>query len=54
MVSISTRDFALLTKQMLYFDRFMRTLAPDMDMFSDQRVQMLGQDTIGTTTLDVL
>ncbi|BBI68107.1 kinase [Psychrobacter sp. KH172YL61] len=48
------RDFALLTKQMLYFDRFMRTLAPDMDMFSDQRVQMLGQDTIGTTTLDVL
>ena len=28
---------------MLYFDRFMRTLAPDMDMFSDQRVQMLGQ-----------
>ena len=37
------RDFALLTKQMLYFDRFMRTLAPDMDMFSDQRVQMLGR-----------
>ena len=37
------RDFALLTKQMLYFDRFMRTLAPDMDMFSDSRVMMLGQ-----------
>ena len=37
------RDFALLTKQLLYFDRFMRTLAPDMDMFSDQRVQILGQ-----------
>ena len=37
------RDFALLTKQMLYFDRFMRTLAPDMDMFSDNRVMMLGQ-----------
>ena len=37
------RDFALLTKQLLYFDRFMRTLAPDMDMFSDKRVQMLGQ-----------
>ncbi|WP_230659642.1 ABC1 kinase family protein [Psychrobacter sp. I-STPA10] len=35
------RDFALLTKQMLYFDRFMRTLAPDMDMFSDARVMML-------------
>ncbi|WP_435978598.1 ABC1 kinase family protein [Psychrobacter sp. DM4] len=37
------RDFALLTKQLLYFDRFMRTLAPDMDMFSDQRVAMIGQ-----------
>ena len=40
------RDFALLTKQLLYFDRFMRTLAPDMDMFSDQRVQILGQPDI--------
>ena len=38
------RDFALLTKQLLYFDRFMRTLAPDMDMFSDQRVMILGQN----------
>ena len=36
------RDFALLTKQMLYFDRFMRTLAPDMDMFTDARVNLLG------------
>ncbi|WP_440454652.1 ABC1 kinase family protein [Psychrobacter sp. ASPA161_9] len=45
------RDFALLTKQLLYFDRFMRTLAPDMDMFSDQRVQILGQtDTEQTST----
>lgn len=34
------RDFALLTKQMLYFDRFMRHIAPDMDMFSDQRIVM--------------
>ncbi|WP_019671939.1 ABC1 kinase family protein [Psychrobacter lutiphocae] len=39
------RDFALLTKQMLYFDRFMRTLAPDMDMFNDARVSLLGQAT---------
>ncbi len=45
------RDFALLTKQLLYFDRFMRTLAPDMDMFSDQRVQILGQtDTENPST----
>ena len=45
------RDFALLTKQLLYFDRFMRTLAPDMDMFSDNRIAMLGQnDSIATTS----
>src|SRR5699024_7961920 len=37
------RDFAVVTKQMHYFGRFMRTLAPNMDMFSDQRVQMLEQ-----------
>lgn len=42
------RDFALLTKQLLYFDRFMRTLAPDMDMFSDQRVMILGDDQAST------
>lgn len=50
------RDFALLTKQLLYFDRFMRTLAPDMDMFSDQRVQILGQadtEQPSTPTLNV-
>lgn len=35
------RDFALLTKQMLYFDRFMKTLAPDMDMFHDKRIHMV-------------
>lgn len=34
------RDFALLTKQMLYFDRFMRVLAPEVNMFNDKRIQM--------------
>lgn len=37
------RDFALLTKQMLYFDRFMRILAPDMDIFADERVHVLAK-----------
>lgn len=37
------RDFALLTKQMLYFDRFMSVLAPNMDIFADSRIHMLGQ-----------
>lgn len=35
------RDFALLMKQMLYFDRFMRVLTPYMDVFSDSRLQLL-------------
>ncbi len=35
------RDFALLMKQMLYFDRFMRVLTPDMDVFADARLQLL-------------
>lgn len=48
------RDFALLTKQLLYFDRFMRTLAPDMDMFSDQRVQMLGKSDLASSSTPVL
>lgn len=35
------KDFALLTKQMLYFDRFMVTLAPNMDLFDDQRLHLI-------------
>ncbi|AOA58585.1 ABC1 kinase family protein [Acinetobacter larvae] len=35
------RDFALLFKQMLYFDRFMRVLAPYTDIYADQRLQLL-------------
>lgn len=35
------RDFALLFKQMLYFDRFMRVLAPYTDIYADQRLQMV-------------
>ncbi len=35
------RDFALLFKQMLYFDRFMRVLAPYTDIHADQRLQMV-------------
>lgn len=35
------RDFALLFKQMLYFDRFMRILAPYTDIYADQRLKMV-------------
>ena len=44
------RDFALLFKQMLYFDRFMRVLAPYTDIYADQRLQM-GQDIDITSLL---
>ena len=36
------REFALLLKQFLYFDRYVQALAPEMDMFNDQRVDMFG------------
>lgn len=37
------RDFTLLLKQFLYFDRFMRVLTPDMDLFGDGRVSLFGK-----------
>lgn len=36
------REFALLLKQFLYFDRYIQALAPELDMFSDNRVDMFG------------
>lgn len=38
------RAFALLLKQMLYFDRYIRILAPDMNLFDDDRISFLGDD----------
>ncbi|MDX1588203.1 MAG: AarF/ABC1/UbiB kinase family protein [Oleiphilaceae bacterium] len=35
------REFALLIKQFLYFDRYVHILAPEMDMFVDDRLTML-------------
>ncbi|MDO5651025.1 MAG: AarF/ABC1/UbiB kinase family protein [Moraxella sp.] len=35
------RDFALLTKQLLYFDRFMVTLAPDMELLEGDRLKIV-------------
>lgn len=37
------RDFALLLKQLLYFDRFMVMLAPDMALFEGERLKMVGE-----------
>lgn len=35
------REFALLLKQFLYFDRYVHLLAPELDMFVDDRLNML-------------
>ncbi len=32
------RDFVLVTKQMLYFDRYAKLLAPDLNVFRDPRI----------------
>lgn len=38
------REFALLVKQFLYFDRYVQALAPNMNMFDDVRLDMLMSD----------
>jgi len=40
------REFALLVKQVLYFDRYTRLLAPDLDVLADERL-MANQQTGG-------
>ncbi len=41
------REFALLIKQFLYFDRYIRILAPELRMFEDQRIVRSQQDLPG-------
>ncbi|KAA8539708.1 hypothetical protein F0562_026400 [Nyssa sinensis] len=35
------REFALLMKQLLYFDRYTRLLAPNLNMLQDQRITIV-------------
>lgn len=37
------REFGLLVKQSLYFDRYLKILAPDLDVMSDARISGLGE-----------
>mmetsp|Transcript_24432 Transcript_24432/g.36186 ORF Transcript_24432/g.36186 Transcript_24432/m.36186 type:complete len:543 (-) Transcript_24432:14-1642(-) len=39
------REFGLLVKQSLYFDRYLKILAPNLDVMADQRVSGLGAET---------
>jgi len=34
------REFTLLVKQFLYFDRYVRILAPELDVFEDERIDI--------------
>lgn len=36
------REFTLLVKQFLYFDRYIQMLAPDINMFGDQTMDIMG------------
>ena len=42
------REFGLLLKQILYFDRYIQLLAPDLDVINDERVQMSGGPSSST------
>ena len=35
------KEFALLLKQLLYFDRYIQLLAPDLSPFDDHRIQLI-------------
>jgi len=39
------REFGLLIKQSLYFDRYTKLLAPDLNMMSDDRIANFGQES---------
>ncbi|KAL3940092.1 MAG: hypothetical protein SGBAC_005302 [Bacillariaceae sp.] len=39
------REFGLLVKQSLYFDRYLKILAPDLDVMVDSRITGLGDST---------
>jgi predicted unusual protein kinase regulating ubiquinone biosynthesis (AarF/ABC1/UbiB family) len=41
------REFVLVTKQMLYFDRYAKLLAPNLNIFSDPRL-------VAAVTADVM
>lgn len=40
------RSFALLVKQFLYFDRYVQILAPEMNIFDDERLELMPQGLV--------
>jgi len=52
------REFALLLKQVLYFDRYTKLLAPDLDVLADERLSAMNMPTAaaagaGSTVADI-
>lgn len=45
------REFGLLVKQSLYFDRYLKILAPELDVMNDSRVSGLGEESSGGTSM---
>jgi len=41
------REFGLLVKQSLYFDRYLKILAPELDVMNDSRVSAIGDEPSG-------
>ena len=41
------REFGLLVKQSLYFDRYLKILAPTLDIASDSRMMAFGSSDTG-------
>jgi len=47
------REFGLLIKQALYFDRYTKLLAPELDMMSDDRISRFGGEESAATSAPV-
>jgi aarF domain-containing kinase len=47
------REFALLLKQFLYFDRYVQVLAPELDVFGDSRLDLWSGMDAGIEELDL-
>jgi hypothetical protein len=43
------REFGLVLKQMLYFDRYVQALAPELQVFKDSRVALSDAPRAATT-----
>ena len=48
------REFGLLVKQSLYFDRYIKILAPNVDVMSDSRVALGGRINGGDQKAEVI